>query len=227
MTEEELLTLLKKRSITARLHGKGVDNLIERDDGFPGLFMPPSRQRKSAIFLRTGRTVRKTLFTLCHELGHFWAYATNRRTDSYELALRRQQVWESAIALKVHNTESILEYAKPSEAPKEVYSKALADAERDKPNPLSEDDRQEILAEEVRAWCFGMKIAKALGVADTDAFCAEANTALGNYYQRLKLPCAEWAPTNCNCNLAVEDERFVLELAAPDAIVTGSAKAED
>jgi hypothetical protein len=95
-------------------------------------------------------------------------YATNRRTVFYDQVLLREQAWESTISSKVRNNETIMKYSKPSEVPKDVYAKALEDAEREKPNPLSEDERREILAEEVRAWCIGLKIAVAVGVGDTD-----------------------------------------------------------
>jgi hypothetical protein len=217
MTEADMLVQLKKRAITVRLRGKGVDSLVERDTGPPGLFMPPLRRPKTAICLRAGRTDRKTLFTLCHELGHFWAYATDRRTPSYGRALFRYQDWESTVTLNARNTDAVLKYPKFCDVPQEVYAKALEDVERNEPNPLAEEDRREILAEEARAWCFGGKIALAFGISDTEAFCVEASTAMGFYYQRLKLPCVAWTPTSCNCNLTPEDERFVVDLTAPDS----------
>lgn len=215
-TDAKILVLLRKRAITVRLRGKSLDGVIDQDFGPPGLFMPPQRHRKTNIFLKTGRTDRQTLFTLCHELGHFWAYATNRRTASYGQALLRYQVWKSNIASKARNAEAVLRYPTTSDVPKEVYARAWEEAEAKNPNPLSGEEKHEILAEEARAWCFGVKIAIALGVADTDDLYTEANAAMGFYYQRLKVPSVEWTPTSCNCDLTPEDTRFVGDLSASD-----------
>src|SRR5689334_5719388 len=89
--------------------------------GDPGLFVPKRGQNPNTIFLRTGRDDLDTAFTLCHELGHFWAYATGRRSREYESALRQQQKWESTIAAKARNHPTVLAYPRVSDVPTDIY----------------------------------------------------------------------------------------------------------
>ncbi len=214
MNDEERLSRLKERIRTVMLRGKCVEEVVEKATGHPGLFLPPMYGRtKTVIELKTGRSVVATLFTLCHELGHFWSYASGQRTARYDHALARHQDWEGTIILKARNSEAMMAYAKPADAPREVLDQALAVAEQVKPNPLSEDERRLILDEEIRAWCFGIKIAEALG-CDLDNLATEANGALRWYYLRLKLREVPWAPTDCSVQLTGEDRQFVAALTA-------------
>ena len=172
-----MLALVRKRARTAQLRGKGVDELVERSEGPPGMYVPPKGNGKSTIKLRTGRDARETLFTLCHELGHFWSFATNRRTKVYDRVLIPQQIWEKDLELKLRNADGMMEYPSPAKAPAALYQKAFETALRAIPLHLSEDERREILAEEVRAWCFAFEIAKALGTSDAESFRVQVNTA--------------------------------------------------
>ena len=216
MNETEALSRLRQRAVTMRLAGKGIDKVIDSSKGPVGVFLPPVQHRKEAIVqLRTGRSDGKTLMTLCHELGHFWSYATGRRTASYERALRKFGSWESILDSKIHNHDAVMALAlKPgSPIPNDVYATALADSKREKPNPLANDERKDIVAEEVRAWCFGFAVAKELHL-DADLIVGEANTALHYYFERLELPSVSWEPTSCTDSFSNEDRRYIEGLTA-------------
>ena len=213
MTDVDLLTLLVKRTQSVQLRGQRVDSPVFRDGGPPGLFVPSGGKEKSKIFLRSGRPVPTTSRTLCHELGHFWAYATSRRTAAYDGAIHRYMGWEGTIVSRANNSQAAMRYENASKVPKEVFQKAVEAAVSEMPSPLSEGEKAEIVAEEARAWCLGLKVAVALGISDVGAFCAEVNSALGFYYLRLMAPAVEWTPASCNCSLTDEDERFIADLS--------------
>lgn len=215
MTAEEGISLLRSRATTVRVRGIRIDCVIDRDEGPPGLFLPRLRDGKNRCLLRRGRDALKTFFTMCHELGHFWSYATARRTASYNRALLRWQNWENTVLLAARNAEAVLQYRSASAAPADVFEKALEDARRERPCPLEDDGKREICAEEARAWCFGFEIATRLSVTAPEIFVAEATAALAWYYERLQMPAVAWSPADCACEFSKEDRRYIDELTSP------------
>ena len=96
-----------------------------------------------------------------------------------------------------------------------IAKEVLAAAEKERPNPLSEQDRREILDEESRAWAFGLRLAKAMDL-DVQAFVEEANNALGWYFPRLKFDKEEWTDLSYPLELQQDEEDFVTALTKPD-----------
>jgi hypothetical protein len=94
-----------------------------------------------------------------------------------------------------------------------VLATARADCKLEVPNPLTDDERKDIVAEEVRAWCFGFEVAKALRL-DADLVIGKANAALGVYFERLELPSVAWRPTSCTDSFSNKDRRYIEELTA-------------
>jgi hypothetical protein len=220
VNEAEMIAMLKIRTGAIRLHGRGI-RVIDRMCGPPGLFMPSAPGSDGKIYLQTGRLDRKTLFTLCHEIGHFWAHATGRQTKAYPPAQRRQARWENEITVSARNNPIILNYLAGSPWPPPPWEKVLQEEMAKKTNPLAEAEKGEILKEEARAWCYGFGIALALRLTNPDEFVDDANHALDWYRVRLQLRSAvpDWSPTACSCDLAAEDRCYVLELtksAAPE-----------
>ena len=123
--------------------------------------------------------------------------------------------WSSTATAQ--NVPSVLAYP-PDRAPEAVWKDAFEEAVAKNPNPLTEDQRRSILAEETRAWCFGFAVATALQVTKPDEFIDEANAGLGWYYLRLRLPnMSAWATTTCTCGFTAEEQRHISDLTDPPA----------
>ena len=213
MNEAEVLSKLKQAAESASLHSKRVDKVLYRKGPPAGVFLPPAgTQGETHILLRSGRPVDATLLTLCHELGHFWSYATGRRTQEYEKALLHLNRWMSSLDSKVRNHDAVMAFPSGAPIPEEVRTLALANAKREKPNPLALEQRWAVVSEEVRAWCFGAELAKVLGVPEGRVL-AEAQVALGYYYELVELSPTAWSSASCIEDLLAEDRRFIEELA--------------
>jgi hypothetical protein len=63
------------------------------------------------------------------------------------------------------------------------------------PDTLSEDEKQLIIDEEVRAWQNGYVVAQEVGFNDREGYVAEANLALRWYYDYLTVPPKPFALT--------------------------------
>ena len=220
MTHDDGFRLLLANATSARLRGMVVERVVETRDGTAGMFFPPMRGRGATIHYRSGRDALRTLFSLCHEIGHFWAYATKRRTKEYDSARLRYSVWENKVTLHMRNADAVQQYP-PGAAPCQVLEEARQQAYRAHPCQLSEEEKREILAEENRAWCFGFHVASKLNVSSKDSFVAEAAAAMNAYADRLFATPVGWTESDCLVRLSEEDCSFLTALVAVQPIENG------
>ena len=204
----DLLARLRLRSGTVSLAGRTVHIVDVKPKNAFGLFL----HRKNEIQLAPGRPDRETLFTLCHELGHFRAHARSRRTVDYDRALYTYQQWVADLECKVRNSGAFLSIKSGDPVPAETRKMVWEREKAKKPNPLSPAERAEILGEETRAWCFGFALVSELGGIASGAFVSEADSALRIYSEDLNLPINRWLPSPCVCGLDDIDKSYILGL---------------
>ncbi len=202
---------LRLRSETVSLAGRTVHIVDVKPKNAFGLFL----HRKNEIQLAPGRPDRETLFTLCHELGHFRAHARSRRTGDYDRALYKYQQWVADLECKVRNSDELLSIENGDPVPAETRKTVWEREEAKKPNPLSPAERGEILGEETRAWCFGFALVSEFGGVMADEFASAADSALRLYCEDLNLSVDRWLPSPCVCGLDEMDKSYIRELVAP------------
>jgi hypothetical protein len=209
MSDAATLAALRGKALAALLWGHGVV-VIDVPRGHPGLFVPTPNGHNHRILLRTGRSPNDTLHTLCHELGHFWAYSTGRRAQSYTKALQTFEVWEAALRTVADKNPSVRQYPR-GKAPIAAWDQAIRDATLQRPNPLTAAERQDIVDEETRAWCLGWEIGKAHRL-DPATYSVQANAALTPYFDRVGLAPVQWSTVDCTLSLSRTDRYFVVDL---------------
>jgi hypothetical protein len=166
MQDSQALKFLRIRAETIPFHGHDLvveDNPDPKSD--PGLFLPAKDERGDTILLRlVERTDRQILHTLCHELGHFWAYASGRRDKSYSDALTAYKHWDKGIEALAMNLDETRRYRSPGEVPRDTWEKAVTTQRLRSPLQLRNDGKRIIFEEEQRAWAFGYEIASKLAL---------------------------------------------------------------
>jgi hypothetical protein len=211
VTFETALDLLRGRALATPLNGWRLVRIVDRSFGYPGEFVPSRdpHQLTAFILLRTGRSPRDTLFTLCHEMGHFWSHSTGRRDATYVRAVVEFTKWQSSLDSDIRNSPEVLASSRGSAAFALAYDNALKSALSRRPNPLSEAERYAIVSEERRAWCFGYYIVEALKVPTGEKFEAEVNSSMANYCERVQIAAVVCEVKGCGEDLTSTEREFI------------------
>jgi len=214
-TAEAALSALRDRVLELPLHGKRLDRIVDCDSGPPGLFTPPSFARElSVIHLRRRRGPEETLVTLCHELGHFWSYASSRRSVAYERALFQLTAWESSVSSLIRNADEVQRCGGVETAPDEVVASVRLRVLHKKPCPLTAQAQEEVIVEEGRAWWFGFEVAGRMAPESVVLLRLRASESLRAYLDRFGGQPAPWTPAAFSCPLDPDDKAYLVSVTA-------------
>ena len=210
MTAEDAALLVRARAESVQLRGHGL-HVKDVAEGPPGYFRPPD-----AIDLLEGRMPLQTLFTLLHEIGHFWSFTVERRGSQYGGDVVLWRGWTKEIGRRIMKRPDMQHYANGGDVPRETWDRSFREEALKLSCPLDRTRRGLILDEEARAWTLAYAIVEVVVPDLQQELVAEARRALEPYFVGLGLPSdANWVPNVVELRLSPEDRCYISELAMP------------